>query len=159
MAFDLSGINFAVFDNGTWGPVNSIAGFAGGMDPFNLTGVGAIAHAPYVLGVGSNVSGGDNTYHFNAAGTKYARWYSQRGNDDFPFFPQPYEHFTGVRDLYEWGVDYSVTNTIPDVGAAIGFQQGDDHFTILFNKAGTKYVVYGNVNGDNPNEVVGPFDL
>jgi thiol-activated cytolysin len=159
LAFDLSGINFAVFDNGSWGPVNSIASFAGGMHPFNLTGVGAMAHAPYVLGVGANASGGDNTYHFNAAGTKYAHWYSIRNSSGIGHIPMLYEHFTGVRDLYEWGVDYSITNKIPDVGAAIGFQQGDDHFTILFNKAGTKYVVYGNVNGDDPYEVVGPFDL
>ncbi|MGH1433115.1 MAG: thiol-activated cytolysin family protein [Lewinella sp.] len=159
LAFDLSGINFAVFDNGTWGPVNSIVSFAGGMHPFNLTGVGAMAHAPYVLGVGPNAPGGDNAYHFNAVGDKYAHWYSYRNSSGIGNIPQLYEHFTGVRDLYEWGIDYSVTNKIPDVGAAIGFQQGDDHFTILFNKAGTKYVVYGNVNGDNPNEVVGPFDL
>lgn len=152
IAFDLDGINYATATNGVWSNSKSIAQFGDGVHPFNLTGVGAIAHAPFESDAGFFDPNGLNNYHFNAEGNKYAHWYAKIGSATV-------DHFTGVHPLSDWGINDSVTNEISAVGAAIGFDQGNDHFTILFNKAGTKYIVYGNVNGDEPREVVGPFDL
>ncbi len=157
IAFDLDGIKFSVYDNGGWGPVQNITSYAGGTSPFNLTGIGAIGYAapvPIDFNPFDGLNpGGDNNYQFSKQGSnKYVRWYSHFGAINT-------ENFTSVHDLQDWGVDGSITAKIPDVGASIGFKQGNDHFYIHFNKAGTKYIVYGNINGNNPNEVIGPFDL
>ena len=59
-------------------------------------------------------------------------------------------------DLFDWGTpDGIVSEKINGVGAAIGFNLGDFVYSMLFNKAGTKYVIYNHDLGD----VVGPFDL
>ncbi|MEM6964161.1 MAG: thiol-activated cytolysin family protein [Bacteroidota bacterium] len=140
-AFDASGTQYAYLLGGNnWTDPRPISDLANGTGPFNLVGVGAI-------GFNSKDPLGPSTrYVFNKEGTKYAKYNNN---------PQG---FGSVYDLYQWGPDYSVSSKIPDIGAAIGFYIGNDRFFILFNEAGTKYVVYGNLQ-NNGTEVIGPFDL
>lgn len=141
MAFDQSGTQFAYLLGGeNWTSPEPISNLANGSGPFNLVGIGAIAFND------KDPMGPSGRYFFNKEGTKYS-YYKNNPQD-----------FGNTHDLYEWGPDYSVTSKIPDVGAAIGFYIGNDRFFIMFNELGTKYVVYGNLQG-NGTEVIGPFDL
>ncbi len=140
MAFDKLGINFAYMGpSGNWGNLRPITELANGTCPFNISGIGAIAFDKV------DPLGPSSRYMFNSEGTKYSHYLNN---------PQS---FGNVHDLWKWGPD----NTCPfdKVGAAIGFYIGDDKFYILFDDLGTKYTLYGNVDGSGSSKFTGTYDL
>jgi len=154
--FNASGTQYSYYrSDGTWSDINQITDFFAGSCPFNAAGIGAITISSYKNYNSSNpdLPYGLGQYVFNSDGDKYSKSQYQSLTGD---------HFSDVFELYQWSVDNSVTDRIDGVGAATGYYLGDqitgDYYTILFNKSGTKYVVYGDVNGTGA-EVIGPFDL
>ena len=140
MAFDKSGTNFNYMNaNGEWLDNEPISNLANGSCPFNITGIGAIAFNA----IDSNSS--SNRYMFNKEGSKYSVFYSNSNS------------FGSVYNTWQWGPD----NTCPfeNIGAAIGFYIGNDHFFIHFDESGLKYSVYGNVDGSGNDSFIGPFNL
>ena len=124
--------------NGGLGPISDLAE---GENPLGLTGIGAVAFRS----VEDGPYGGPST-----------RIMFGRSDNSYVYYKNNPNSFGNLYDLYDWGTpDGIVSEKINGVGAAIGFNLGDFNYTIMFNKAGTKYVVFGHDNGD----VVGPFDL
>ncbi len=124
-----------VLDGQTWrSSLNNIENLAAGDNPFAVNGIGAIVFRSY--------SGGpSDRYMINRDGTQFSR-YSNNPNQ-----------FNGVFDISEWG-----NGTLPfeTVGAGIGFYLGNNRQYLLFNKAGTQYVIS---NEDLNWGFIGPFDL
>lgn len=142
MFTDLSGTqNSYLLGNGTWGPLEPSANFANGENPFGLEGFGAIAFHS----VDSDLN--SRRVIFNKEGTKYSQFYNGTNT------------FSNVFDLYDWGTpDGQVSEKIFSVGASIGFDLGNRNFKILFDGAGTKYVIYGDISGTGI-RTIGPFSL
>ena len=132
--------------DGTFGTVYNTADFLTGDSPFNDVGVGALAYG------GNNPNGaaqhGHNHYMFNLLGDKYARGFYQTTNGN---------HFNQTYNINDWGGG-ALEGKIGKIGAAIGYELNDKHTFILFNQAGTEYVIWGDLNGEG-NEAIGPFGL
>ncbi|MBI1223832.1 MAG: hypothetical protein GC192_01230 [Bacteroidetes bacterium] len=140
MAFDKLGLNYAYMNpDGEWSNVTPISNLANGTCPFNLTGVGAMA---FNL---KDPQGPSTRYMFNKEGSKYANYINNPNS------------FSSVYDAWQWGPDH--TMPFDKVGAAIGFYIGEKQYFIHFNDLGTKYSVYGNVDGNGTIKFIGPFDL
>lgn len=141
MAFDKLGINYTYMNpSGNWSTqIRPISDLADGSNPFNISGIGAVAFK-WVDPLGPS-----SRYMFNLDGDQYSSYVNN---------PQS---FSTVRDLWQWGPD----NTCPfdAVGAAIGFYIGDDQFYIHFSESGTQYSLYGNVDGTGNHKFIGPFSL
>lgn len=140
--FDHSGTNYTYLnpETGKYLSVRPISQLAQGDNPFGAVGIGA---------VGFNFKdedGPSNRYVFNKQGTHYAL-YKNNPNE-----------FGNTYQLYKWGPDHSITEHFSEIGAIIGFYIGNTRYFLMFNGAGTKYIMYGDING-NGTEVIGPFDL
>ncbi len=139
-AFDKSGTNYAYMNpDGKWGNIHPISELALGTGPFNLVGIGAVGFRH------KDSQGPASRYMFNREGLKYSAYLNNPNS------------FGNVYNTWQWGPDYILP--FEKIGAAIGFFIGNDLFYILFNDAGTKYTLYGNVYGDGVTNILGPFDL
>ena len=147
--FNGTGTKYATLSsNGVWSKVYNLNQYFKGDCPFVNTGVGALAY----IGSDPNVlksQYGYNHWMFNSSGQNYVRgyWYTKTST-----------HFSATYRIHKDWARGMIGDKIDGVGAAIGFINGEKHTTILFNKAGTKYIVYGNLTGKNT-EVIGPFNL
>ncbi len=124
-----------VLDGETWrSSLNNIENLAAGENPFAVNGIGAMVFRSYN-------GGPSDRYMINRDGTEYSR-YSNNPNQ-----------FNGTYDISEWG-----NGTLPfeTVGAGIGFYLGNNRQYLLFNKAGTQYVISNEELGWG---FIGPFDL
>ncbi|WP_273566942.1 thiol-activated cytolysin family protein [Maribacter halichondriae] len=124
-----------VLDGQTWrNNLNNIENLAAGDNPFAVNGIGAIVFRSYN-------GGPSDRYMINRDGTQFSR-YSNNPNQ-----------FNGLNDISEWG-----NGTLPfeSVGAGIGFDLGNNRQYLLFNKAGTQYVISNESLGWG---FIGPFDL
>ena len=142
--YDKSGLqNITYFSaTNTWGNVTP-----GATAPFDAVGIGAMANKSSTT---------YDMYYFNREGTKWASF--TNGN-------------TGAAtELYDWASSVGSTQTNPwipfNVGAATTYTSASGNLAfILFDKGGTRYLVYGiglgTVTNDNPQAygVLGPFDL
>ena len=139
-AFDKLGLNYAYMNpSGNWGEPQPISNFADGICPFNLSGVGAMAFKY------KDPMGPSSRYMWNKEGLKYSSYLNNP------------KSFSSVYNTWQWGPDHTIP--FDDVGAAIGFYIGDDLYHIHFNELGTKYSIYGNVDGTGSHKFIGPFDL
>ena len=124
-----------VLDDENWrSSLNKIENLANGDNPFAINGVGAMLFRSY--------SGGPaDRWMINRDGTEFSR-YSNNPNQ-----------FNGVSAISSWG-----NGTLPfdSVGAGIGFDLGNNRQYLLFNKAGTQYVIS---NAELGWGFIGPFDL
>lgn len=138
--FDITGTQYTYLrPSGAWTNIHPISELATGTGPFNLVGIGAVAFRH------KDPAGPASRYMFNKEGDKYAS-YSNNPNS-----------FSAVYETWQWGPDHLLP--FEKIGAAIGFRIGDDLFHILFDSGGTKYTVYGNVQGNGVTDILGPFDL
>ena len=140
MAFDIYGTSYNYMGtNGQWLNNEPITNLAGGTNPFNLNGVGAMAFQ-----------------WKDAYWGESSRSMFNRDGDAYTVYINNPEEFSGP---------YPITNLLgsdpvfDEVGAAIGFYIGVDYFEILFSELGTQYVVRGNVDGTGAIKRIGPFDL
>ncbi|MFD0797583.1 thiol-activated cytolysin family protein [Maribacter chungangensis] len=136
MFMSQSGLFYNYVLNGeTWrSNLNNIENLAAGENPFAVNGIGAM--------VFRNYNGGpSDRYMINRDGTQFSR-YSNNPNQ-----------FNGTDDISDWG-----NGTLPfdSVGAGIGFFLGNNRQYLLFNKAGTQYVIS---NAELGWGFIGPFDL
>jgi thiol-activated cytolysin len=140
--FDGTGTQYTYLNpsSGSWLNIHPISELAIGNNPFGAVGIGAVAFNS------KDPNGPASRYMFNKTGDKYV-YYSNNPNS-----------FGNTHDLYDWGPDGSITQHFDRIGASIGFYIGNFRYFILFNDLGTKYVYYGDLNG-NGTEVIGPFDL
>ena len=142
--FDKTGIKWTAYHMNAeqWGT----ATVDGAPEPFAAVGVGAKVYKHETL---------DYSYYFNRDGD---RWASQNsGNPSSPL------------EIWRWGESVGSTQANPwipfDVGAITTNVINGNFYFILFDKGGTRYVVYGpnlgTVSGINPDAVgvLGPFDL
>lgn len=147
--FNGAGTKYAVYSsNGNWSQVYHVSAYFGGDCPFNNVGVGALAYG----GFNSNSSHSHWSYNhwmFNASGQNYTKGHFRTNKSN---------HFGTVYNVHNDWSQGRIGDKIDGVGAAIGFMNGDKHTTILFNKAGTEYIVYGKLTG-NKAEIIGPFKL
>ncbi|MCB9294385.1 MAG: thiol-activated cytolysin family protein [Lewinellaceae bacterium] len=141
MMFDQTGTRYTyMLDNGRWLNVENITNLANGSSPFNLSGVGAMAfRTKDPLGPSTRVM-------FNQDGTL---WTIYNNN------PQG---FSSPKNLNQLFSNHNFPSGMDGVGASIGFDIGDDHFYIFFDKTGRKYTIFGNVNGQG-NRYIGPFAI
>ena len=124
-----------VLDGENWrSSLNPIENLANGNNPFAVNGVGAMVFR-------SQNEGPSARYMINRDGTIYARY------DNNP------NQFAAEHHIYEWGNGH-----IPfeRVGAGIGFFLGNNLQYLLFNQAGTQYVICNESLGWG---FIGPFDL
>lgn len=142
--YDKSGFQNVLYNPFTdsWGSVNT-----GATVPFDAVGIGAMTYKSTTA---------SDMYYFNRDGDKWAFYISNTPSDS--------------RDLWKWGEGVGSTQSDPiltfNVGAATSFTStAGNILDILFDKGGTRYIVYGNgfgtVTDDNVNGVgaIGPFDL
>jgi thiol-activated cytolysin len=136
MFMSQSGLFYNYVLNGeTWrSNLNNIENLAAGENPFAVNGIGAMVFRSYD-------GGPSDRYMINRDGTEYSR-YSNNPNQ-----------FNGTDDISDWG-----NGTLPfdSVGAGIGFFLGNNRQYLLFNKAGTQYVIS---NAELGWGFIGPFDL
>ncbi len=141
MIFDETGTKYTyMLDNGRWLNIENITQLASGSSPFNLSGVGAMAFRT------KDLLGPSTRLMFNKDGTL---WTIYNNN------PQG---FTGPKNLNQLFSGHNFPSGMDGVGASIGFDIGDDHFYIFFDKTGKKYTIFGNVNGQG-NSYIGPFSI
>ena len=125
----------------TWrSNLNNIGDLAVGNNPFASNGIGAMVFRSYTNG-GNTAPSSSDRWMINRDGTEFAR-YSNNPNQ-----------FYSVLNISQWG-----NGTIPfdSVGAGIGFFLGNNLQYLLFNKAGTQYVISNQSLGYG---FIGPFDL
>ncbi|MFK7810713.1 MAG: thiol-activated cytolysin family protein [Saprospiraceae bacterium] len=128
MAFDMSGVNYAYMNpSGSWGELHPVSQLALGDNPFNLTGVGAMAFRY------KDPNGPAQRYMWNGQGTHYSK-YTNNPNS-----------FGSTYSNYYWGPDGS--HPFLEVGAATGFYIGNNLYYLIFDKQGTKYTIYGSIDG------------
>lgn len=120
------------------GPSDPVSNLASGNNPMSLSGVGAVAFFE------KDDHGPSRRIMFG------------RSDDSYSFYINSPANFGTLHTLHKWGEpDGEVSGKIGNVGAALGFNLGNTVFTLMFNKAGTKYVIYDHDKGT----VVGPFFL
>lgn len=152
--FDAAGTSYCLYNNNTNTyssayPIQDFyAGYTNTPPPFSVVGIGALAFAAKGQYNNRNIL-------FNTSGDSYA-WYNYLE----PVFGPPigvYEPTNNV--LSDWGAGV-LNGKIDGVSAATGFSLSStgDHYYILFNKDGDKFVMYGDLNG-NGVEAIGPFIL
>lgn len=142
--YDKSGFQNVTYNpfNNTWGNVNP-----GATAPFDGVGIGAFCYK-------SNTA--SDMYYFNKDGTKWASYTNGATGSS--------------TELWSFGGSVGSTQTDPwvsfNVGAATTYTSISGNFSfILFDKGGTRYLVYGKGLGTsgagNPDAygVLGPFDL
>lgn len=142
MVMDMTGALYTYLrGDGSWSSqVEYVSNLANGNNPFSLNGIGAMAFR-----------------HLDPDGPSQ-RWMFNKNGDLYSLYSNNPNSFGDVRVMGEdWG-DGELPFIIPKVSAAIGFFLGNDRYYILFNYAGTKYVVSHYVNADYT-EWYGPFDL
>lgn len=124
----------------TWSStIRPISSMAEGTNPFNLAGTGALA------------------FNWVSPDGPSSRFYFNRDGDMFTTYVNNPQDFTSPRHINTFSANYNCPFSA--IGAAIGFILGNDRFHIFFDKAGTSYVVYGNVHGTGSNRYLGPFPL
>ncbi|MEZ5058035.1 MAG: thiol-activated cytolysin family protein [Saprospiraceae bacterium] len=140
MAFDETGTKYAyMFDDGGWSSnLSDVSSINNGTCPFNASGVGALAF------YWKDEQGPSSRFFFNQAGDKYCTYTNN---------PQKFGPSTSLSSGFG-----NFTNLIPDVGAAIGFYIGNDKYYVFFSKAGTEYVINGNLEGTGVKNY-GPFPI
>ena len=138
MAFDLNGTNFVYKIGDRWTDPKTILELNDGAHPFKLVGVSAISF------LYKDPFGPSQRAFYNADGDKYTVYTNNPQN------------FSSVRslDLYSGPYDHP----FPSVGAAIGFTISGSHYTIFFDKLGTSYVIYGDIEGTG-RRYFGPFSI
>ena len=142
--YDKSGFQNVLYNpfTNSWGNVNT-----GATVPFDAVGIGAMTYKSTTA---------SDMYYFNRDGDKWAFYVSNTPS--------------ASRDLWKWGEGVGSTQADPiltfNVGAATSYTSTAGNISdILFDKGGTRYVVYGKgfgtVTTNNPNGVgaIGPFDL
>ena len=159
MLWDKLGLNHiylgANVGEGTWTtsapvPLNEWNG-ANTSYPYQATGIGALLFKERYA---------DNTlsrYIFDGVGDKwtvYENSYDYHGNGIYG------SEFLSTNTYADWGGPSRVSpfnNT--GVGAAIGFTLDGRHLSIHFNKAGTKYCYYGDIDGTGAIKFSAAYDL
>lgn len=141
--FNETGTNYRYLDwnsgNYVQGPNHPVSDLADGENPMSLSGVGAVSF------FNKDDGGPSRRVMFGRSDNSYSFYSNSDPNE-----------FGTLHDLFEWGTpDGIVSGKIVNVGAAVGFNLGNFVYTMMFNKAGTKYVIY---NHDDAS-VVGPFFL
>ncbi len=132
MVFDDTGTRYTyMLDNGRWLSVENITNLANGSSPFNLAGVGAMAFRT------KDPPGPSTRVIFNKDG---ALWTIYNNN------PQG---FTSPKNLNQLFSSHNFPSGMDGVGASIGFDIGDGHFYIFFDKTGRKWPF-------NPSNHLGP---
>jgi len=111
--------NYVLNDKDWRSSLNEIENLANGENPFAVNGVGAMLFRSY--------SGGPSD-----------RWMINRDGTEFSRYSNNPNQFNGVSAISSWG-----NGTLPfdAVGAGIGFDLGNNRQYLLFNKAGTQYVI------------------
>lgn len=141
MLFNKAGTKFTyMLDNGRWLEIENLEDLAYGTCPFNLVGIGAMSF------VYKDPNGPSTRLMFNKDGNLITTYNNNPQN------------FSSTYTLDQYAGEDSFPDEMVDVGASIGFDIGDDHFTILFDKAGRSYTIRGNVNGQGV-EFIGPFPI
>ena len=141
MIFDETGTKYTyMLDNGRWLDIENLSQMANGSSPFNLSGIGAMAFRT------KDQLGPSTRIMFNKDGTL---WTIYNNN------PQS---FSSPKNLNQLFSGHNFPSGMDGVGASIGFDIGDDHYYIFFDKSGRKYTIYGNVNGQG-NRYIGPFSI
>ncbi|MCB0548891.1 MAG: thiol-activated cytolysin family protein [Phaeodactylibacter sp.] len=141
MIFDESGTRYSyMLDNGRWLNIQNITELANGSSPFNLAGVGAMSFRT------KDPLGPSTRIMFNKDGTL---WTIYNNN------PQGFSTPKNLNQLFN---GHNFPSGMDGVGASIGFDIGDDHFYIFFDKTGRKYTIFGNANGQG-NRYIGPFSI
>jgi len=119
--------------------VQPISQMADGTNPFNLGGTGAVAF------LWVSPDGPSSRIYFN------------RDGDMFTTYVNNPQSFTTPKHIDQFSANHKCPFTA--IGASIGFILGNDRFFIFFDKVGTSYVVYGNVDGTGASRYLGPFPL
>lgn len=144
---DDSGTKYSYLSpDNNWGSWYPISDMAGGTNPFNLNGIGAILFHDHTPTAQSDVAA--SRHMVNRDGLKYTRY------DNSPAI------FNTVINIENWGNgggdpdNIKMPFEVNKVGAGIGFDIGNKHYNLFFNLGGTKYAIQ-----DYNNEWIGPFDL
>lgn len=148
--FDITGTSYTLFfeNTNTYGPVYNVQDFysnsTGTTVPFAITGIGALAFAS------ESPSYDWRNILFSSNGLNYAWFYGINGVGNSSYSPT-------YSVLADWSGGI-LNGKIDEVGAATGFalNSNGSHYYIMFNKAGDKFILYGDINGSGT-QVVGPF--
>lgn len=133
MLFDETGTKYTYLIGGIgsrWRTSEEIFDLAGGVCPFNSTGVGALTF------ISKDELGPSSRYFFSSGGDKFTKYTNN---------PQS---FTKV---------YTVgSNPFSKIGASLGMYVGNDHIRFYFDKESAQYYVSGDLDGTGV-KVHGPF--
>lgn len=152
--FDEAGTTYCLFNkttntySSTYPIQDFYAGYTNVPPPFAVIGLGALAYADKGQWNNRNIL-------FNKAGDSYT-WYNYLE----PIIGPPVANYDPTFSvLNDWGGGV-LNGKIDGVSAATGFalSSSGDHYYILFNNDGDKFVMYGNLNGTGE-EAIGPFIL
>ena len=156
MVWDKLGINYTWINGdvgeGNWGTdVRPLADWYSATTsyPYQSTGVGALAFLRQFA------AGGSGRFVFDGVGDKYCLFKSSHSFDGGSTFGP---EFLSPTNYTHWGGS-GLSRPFTAVGGAIGFSLDGKEFFIHFDKAGTKYCYYGDLDGTGSGKFSAAFDL